>query len=77
MFIAGERGSEIIGNINGRTEVLNQSKIIGTIYNAMISAINQFNSSSSQIDVHVHSDEGIIENKINQRTKQTEYDHFK
>ena len=71
MFIAGERGAEIVGNINGRTEVLNQSQIASTIYNAMISAMSQFNSASSQIDVHVHSDEGVIVDKINQRTKQT------
>ena len=71
MFIAGERGAEIVGNINGRTEVLNQSQIASTIYNAMISAMNQFSGSSSQIDVHVHSDEGVIVDKINQRTKQT------
>lgn len=54
-----------------------QSQIACTIYNTMISAMSQFNSSSSQIDVHVHSDEGIIVDKINQKTKQTEYDHFK
>lgn len=71
MFVAGEAGAEIVGHINGRTEVLNQSQIASAIYSAVYSAMSQFSSQSSEIDVHVHTDEGIIVDKINQRTKQT------
>ena len=34
--------------------------------------MSQFdNSQSSEIDVHVHTDEGTVVDRINQRTKQT------
>ena len=71
MFIAGERGAEIVGHINGRTEVLNQSQIASAIYNAMVSAMSQYGGQSSEIDVHVHTDEGTVIDRIEQRTKQT------
>lgn len=71
MFIAGEHGAEIVGHINGRTEVLNRSQIASSIYSAMISAMSQFSGQSSQIDVHVHTDEGTVVDRINQTTKQT------
>lgn len=71
MFVAGEKGAEIVGHINGRTEVLNQSQIASAIYNAMVSAMSQYSSQSSEIDVHVHTDEGTVIDRIEQRTKQT------
>ena len=71
MFIAGERGAEIVGHINGRTEVLNQSQIASAIYSAMASAMSQYGGQSSEIDVHVHTDEGTVIDRIEQRTKQT------
>ena len=72
MFVAGETGAEIVGHINGKTEVLNQSQIASAIYSAVYSAMSQFdNSQSSEIDVHVHTDEGTVVDRINQRTKQT------
>lgn len=71
MFIAGERGAEIVGHINGRTEVLNQSQIASAIYSAMVSAMSQYSGQSSEIDVHVHTDEGTVIDRIEQRTKQT------
>lgn len=46
MFVAGEHGPEIVGNINGRTEILNKSQIASAIYsavlNAMGTAVNSF-----------------------------------
>lgn len=70
-FIAGENGAEIVGNINRRTEVLNRSQIASAIYSAVASAMSQFNGGTSQIDVHVHTDEGTVVDRINQKTKQT------
>lgn len=70
MFVAGEAGAEIVGNINGRTEVLNKSQIASAIYSAVLSAMNQVQT-SNQIDVHVHTDEGTIVDRVNQKTKQT------
>ena len=35
MFVAGEAGPEIIGHINGRTEILNKSQLAQTMYGAV------------------------------------------
>lgn len=71
MFVAGEHGAEIVGHINGKTEVLNQSQIANAIYNAVASAMSQYSGQASEIDVHVHTDEGTVIDRIEQRTKQT------
>ncbi len=70
MFVAGEAGAEIVGNINGRTEVLNKSQIASAIYSAVLSAMSKIQA-LSQIDVYVHTDEGTVVDRINQKTKQT------
>ena len=74
MFIAGEHGAEIVGHINGKTEVLNQSQIASAIYSAMINAMSQYGG-GGVAEINVHADEGIIVetaiNGINQRTNQT------
>ncbi len=75
MFIAGENGAEIVGNINRKTEVLNQSQIASAIYSAVYSAMSQFNNGGGVAEINIHADEGIIVetaiNGINQRTNQT------
>ena len=71
MFIAGERGSEIVGNINGRTEVLNKSQIASAIYSAMMSAMSNFNGQAIQVQLDLHTDEGVVIDRINQKTKQS------
>ena len=40
LFRAGEAGPEIVGHIGGRTEVLNQSQLAATMYNAVRSAMS-------------------------------------
>lgn len=44
MFVAGEKGSEIVGNIGGRTEILNKSQLASVMYSAvldgMLTAVN-------------------------------------
>ena len=42
MFVAGEKGAEIVGNINGRTEVLNRSQIASTVFTAITNGMRQF-----------------------------------
>ena len=37
-FIAGEAGPEIVGHVNGRTEVLNKSQLADAIYSAVLAA---------------------------------------
>lgn len=43
MFIAGEAGAEVVGHINGRTEVLTQSQMASTMYQAVVSANSEQN----------------------------------
>lgn len=73
MFIAGESGAEIVGHINGRTEVLNKSQIASAIYTAVAAAMSQYSRSSQEI--RVYAEEGLIVEKvskgINQHVKQT------
>ena len=73
MFIAGERGAEIVGHINGRTEVLNKSQIASAIYTAVATAMNQYGGTNQ--DIRVYAEEGLIVEKvskgINQHVKQT------
>lgn len=44
MFIAGEAGAEVVGHVNGRTEVLNQSQMASTMYSAVVSANSEQNA---------------------------------
>ncbi len=75
LFWAGEAGAEVVAHANRKTEVLNQSQIASAIYSATLSAMSQvmsqYGGQSSSIDVHVHTDEGTVVDRINQTTKQT------
>lgn len=42
MFVAGENGAEMVGHINGQTEVLNQSQIAQAMRSAVIAGMLQF-----------------------------------
>lgn len=42
MFVAGENGAEMVGHINGQTEVLNQSQIAQAMRSAVIAGMSQF-----------------------------------
>lgn len=42
MFIAGEAGSELVGHINGRTEVLNKSQLGQIMHSAIVDGMYQF-----------------------------------
>ena len=39
MFVAGENGPEIMGHINGRTEILNKSQLADAMYGAVVSGM--------------------------------------
>ena len=42
IFAAGEAGPEVVGHINGRTEVLNRSQIASTVFQAITNGMKQF-----------------------------------
>ena len=41
VFVAGEAGPEIMGHINGRTEILNKSQLAATMYSAVVAGMSQ------------------------------------
>lgn len=75
LFIAREAGPEFVGTIGGHTAVMNNMQIVESVkagvYEAVASAMSQFGGMGSDIDVYVHTDEGTVVDRINQRTKQT------
>lgn len=71
LFAAGENGAEIVGNINRRTEVLNRSQIASAIYSAVSSAMSNANFGGGEVHLYAHTDEGVIIDRINNKTKQT------
>ncbi len=71
LFAAGENGAEIVGNINRRTEVLNRSQIASAIYSAVSSAMSNANIGGGEVHLYAHTDEGVIIDRINSKTKQT------
>lgn len=50
MFVAGENGAEMVGHINGQTEVLNKSQISQAMRAAVISGMAQFTGYWRSID---------------------------
>lgn len=74
MFVAGEHGAEIVGHINGKTEVLNQSQLASAIYSSMVSAMSQYGGGGIA-EINVHADKGVIVetavNGIQQHVNQT------
>ena len=42
MFMAGERGAELVGHINGRTEVLNKSQLGQVMHRSIVDGMLQF-----------------------------------
>lgn len=54
LFIAGEAGAEMVGNIGGKTAVANNDQIERAIYNAVLTAMSQVmaNSNSQPIELN-------------------------
>ncbi len=61
MFVAGENGAEIVGHINGRTEVLNQSQMASAIYEAVVSAMS---NAPLNVNVEVTGESRITDDQI-------------
>lgn len=56
LFIANERGPELVGTIGNRTAVANSSSIETAIYNAVRSAMSDSNTGGQTADIHVTVD---------------------
>jgi hypothetical protein len=42
MFVAGEAGPEVVGHVNGHTEVLNKSQLASTMFTSIVSGMAAF-----------------------------------
>lgn len=42
MFLAGESGAELVGHVNGTTEVLNRFQLASVMHNSIVSGMSQF-----------------------------------
>lgn len=71
LALIGENGPEILGHVNRRTEVLNRSQIASAIYSAVSSAMSNANFGGGEVHLYAHTDEGVVIDRINQKTKQT------
>lgn len=76
LFVAGEAGSELVGHIGGRTEVLNQSQLASTMYSSVLSAMETALSKqigSSQPPIQVYLDGKVVFDNTRQRANE----HFR
>ena len=79
MFIAREKGPELVGQIGSKTAVVNNDQIVESVsngvYNAVASAMSQFSGGRAVVDLNVYTEDGIIVEKavkgIEQHVAQT------
>lgn len=73
MFIAREAGPELVGSLGNRTAVMNNDQIVASVsagvYSAVVSAMSQIGR--NVVEIYAHTDEGVVIDRINQKTKQT------
>jgi hypothetical protein len=55
MFIAGERGAELVGHINGRSEVLNSSQLAQVMHRAVTAGMAQIGPYVTEIENRIIS----------------------
>ena len=66
MFVAREKGPELVGQIGSRTAVMNNNQIVESVQAGVYQAVSQAllnNMNTTSVDINVHSEEGIIVEK--------------
>ena len=53
MFVAGERGAELVGHVNGRTEVLNKSQLGQVMHRSIVDGMAQFAGYWAAVNTHM------------------------
>ena len=73
LFMAREAGPELVGKIGKHTAVMNNNQIVDSVkagvYEAVSAAMSNSGMGSVQIDLH--TDEGVVVDRINKITRQT------
>ena len=65
MFVAGESGAELVGHINGRTEVINRFQLAGIMRDSITSGMAQFGGYWRALSRDVISGTNAIVNALN------------
>lgn len=80
IFVANERGPEMIGSIGGRTAVVNNSQIETAIENAVASGMSRAGGNGQPIEIHVYTEldgevigESVTEYQNNQTRRDNGY----
>ena len=53
LFVAGENGEEMVGHVNGTTEVLNRFQLGQIMYSSIVSGMNQFGGYFGRLNSHL------------------------
>lgn len=53
MFVAGEAGAELVGHVNGRTEVLNKSQLGQVMHRSIVDGMGQFAGYWNAVNAHL------------------------
>lgn len=73
MFVAGEHGAEVVGHVNGQTEVLNQSQLASVMYsavaNAMSAYVSEIHKSNEYLNVIARKDVTISSRDVFNATR--------
>lgn len=80
IFVANERGPEMVGTIGGRTAVVNNSQIETAIENAVARGMSRAGGNSQPIEIHVYTEldgevigESVTEYQSNQTRRDNGY----
>lgn len=67
VFVAGENGPEIMGHVNGRTEILNKAQLAQALYGAVVAGMGKaVNALGSYIGSHMVACTNSINSNIGQ-----------
>ena len=64
LFVAGENGEEMVGHVNGTTEVLNRFQMGQIMYSSIISGMNQFGGYITNLSSHLTTCTNAVINTI-------------
>ena len=53
LFVAGENGEEMVGHVNGTTEVLNRFQLAQVMYSSIVAGMNQFGGYFNRLNSHL------------------------
>lgn len=72
LFMAREAGPELVGKIGNSTAVMNNNQIVSSVALGVAQAVKGVMAGGSGgIEVYVHTDEGVVVDRINRITKRT------